>query len=93
MDTLIINLNEVDKVYVGRDSGCRCGCHGTYTEYHKNPKSFDEDRDNNRVEHTIKRARRMLEKGVAKVKDSERGYINISYGNDRAITIYLTYWR
>jgi len=93
MENLDLSFENIKKVYVGRDSGCRCGCHGKYTyTSHTNPTNSTvlagciiNDR---RVKSTITRAKNLLENGEGKITDSMKSYVNISYGNDRAICFY-----
>lgn len=67
----------VGKIYVGRDSGCRCGCHG---KYHTEPK---------KLKSLITRAKNLWLSNESEMTDSNYQYVNISYGNDRAICIYF----
>lgn len=70
--------NRIEKVYSGRDNCCRCGCRGKYyTPENKMFKSI------------MKRALEKLSNPMD-VEIKEYGnYFNISYGNDRAYTIYF----
>ena len=82
-----INLDQVSTVYVGLDNHCRCGCGGTYANTSYMEGAGDEVDD--------KLALRRLNKAkkLALQPDTEVEYndtfINVSYGNNRAITIYL----
>lgn len=85
-----INFEDVSDVYVGRDSGCRCGCHGTYTKTsHSTDKDDYSDVDDKKVKRILTRAHKLLTTGEGRVTDSCNIYTNISYGNDRAICIYF----
>jgi len=81
-------LPSIEKIYLGRDSGCRCGCHGTYTKYHDNPENEGQRADNSRVKSIFTRGNKLINSGEGKITDDCRNYTNISYGNDRAICIY-----
>lgn len=71
-----LRAEPVEKIYSGRDHVCRCGCAGKY--YYSNDKMFQ----------------RILKRAVAKSYeqdvdiDEQPTYVNISYDNDRAYTIY-----
>lgn len=72
-----IATNTPNKIYSGKDNCCRCGCKGKYYE----PKD--------------KMFKSMLDRSVNKFLSEDStvdvygNYINISYGNDRAYTIYF----
>lgn len=68
----------IKSVYVGRDKVCRCGCKGDYSEP-GDPK-FDK---------RVKRFLKMWESYTPSELDIDESYKNISFGNDRAITIYF----
>lgn len=78
-----IELDQVKKVYVGADNCCRCGCRGNYIYTGFLPK------DDKRVKTLLTRAKNMVESGKGEITDESEEYINISYGNNRAITIYF----
>jgi len=69
----------VEKVYIGRDHGCRCGCHGTYT--------YTED-DTTKVKKLLTRAKNLILIDGAEITDAGKTYTNISFGKNRAICIY-----
>jgi hypothetical protein len=87
--TLKFEAEQVEKVYTGRDSGCRCGCHGTYTYRVDNPVIPREIACNGRVKSSVTRARKLVASGEGKITDSNESYLNVSFGNDRAICIYF----
>lgn len=68
-------MNEITKAYIGRDKCCRCGCKGTYYEDEKNIK---------RLYNKVLRAM-----AAGETVEDEGDYINYSYGNDRAVTLYF----
>lgn len=67
-------MNEVTNAYSGQDRVCRCGCKGRYYTDSKN----------------VKRLYNKVLKGIAEGGDvrDEGDYVNYSYGNDRAVTLY-----
>jgi hypothetical protein len=73
-------------VYVGKDRHCRCGCGGDYvaTSYMVNPRSEVNDK---LVEKRLKHGKRLIESGAK--ADFNTTYVNISTGNNRALTIYF----
>lgn len=89
MKNLNLTFTQITSIYVGRDSGCRCGCHGKYyySSIHAQPHSTVNDKQ---VRRNLFRAETLLETGEGKITDRTDNYINISHGNDRAICIYLT---
>ena len=72
-----INAAFVTQVYSGEDRACRCGCRGLYY----GPGDTGHAR-------AVSRANRMLREGTAKV-DVDGRYVNLSYGNNRAICLYF----
>lgn len=69
-------INSAQKVYSGRDHVCRCGCAGKY--YYRDHKLF----------------RSIIGKAIRKITEGNElevtdQYINVSYGDDRAYTIYF----
>jgi hypothetical protein len=89
MEELKLSVEQVEKVYAGRDSGCRCGCHGTYTYYAENPQNAGQIASNGRVKSIVTRAMRLVASGEGKITDRSDKYVNVSHGNNRAICIYL----
>ena len=75
----IVKYRKIEKVYQGKDSGCRCGCNGRY--YYPSDDLDDE------MYMVLQQALETAEiEGVGiKITDD---WINISYGNDMAYTIY-----
>jgi hypothetical protein len=82
-----IQLNQISQIYLGKDRVCRCGCAGKYvsTSYMKNPRN---DVDDKLALSRLKRAKKLALNTDSEVEYSGN-YINIGYGDDRAITIYL----
>lgn len=76
----IINSKVINAVYVGQDSGCRCGCNGKY--YRPSDDPLDDE-----MERMIQQALEIAEGEGVKIKIYD-DFINISYGDDRAYTIY-----
>jgi hypothetical protein len=79
-------IANVSQVYIGKDNHCRCGCGGEYTatSYMQNPRSEVNDK---LVEKQLNRAKKLISGGV---KHEFNGtYVNISTGNNRALTIYF----
>jgi hypothetical protein len=82
-----IQLDQISQIYLGKDQFCRCGCGGTYvsTSYMNEPRSDVNDR--------LAQTRLNRAKKIALNADSEifydKDHINIGYGDNRAITIYL----
>ena len=87
MDIQSITLDKVSKIYLGRDRVCRCGCAGDYvtTTYTKGIRSYD-NVDDKLAKRRLRQAQKHALEG-AKVEYHDT-YINVSYGNDRAITLY-----
>lgn len=67
----------VERVYVGKDHACRCGCKGAYHE--AGTPGFIR---------AIKKAEKLVNVEHVKV-DDDGGHVNVPYGNDRAITLYF----
>lgn len=72
-------MEKITKIYLGRDRVCRCGCAGEYVEP-GHPKF-------------AKRAKRFMKmwESYTPTEDDvcEGVYKNISYGQDRALTVYF----
>ncbi len=72
----------VTQIYVGKDKVCRCGCKGEYVQ--RGEAKFDA---------RLKRFARMwatyTPSTVQNAEDIGPNYMNISYGGDRAITVYF----
>ena len=75
---MIFNSHKVTRIYTGRDRICRCGCAGEYVE--RGEPMFDV---------RLKRFCKLLENYLPKDGDIFDTYNNISYGKDRAITVYF----
>jgi hypothetical protein len=82
-----IQLNQISQIYIGKDRVCRCGCAGEYvsTSFMEDPRN---DVDDKLAESRLKRAKK-LALNTNSVVDYCDNHINVSYGKDRAITIYL----
>jgi hypothetical protein len=81
-----LTIANISQVYVGKDRHCRCGCGGDYvaTSYMVNPRSEVNDK---LVEKRLKYGKRLIESGAK--ADFNTTYVNISTGNNRALTIYF----
>lgn len=81
-----MDVNQVSKVYSGKDNCCRCGCKGTYTytSFAKDSRSLVNDK---KVKSSLTRAKNMLRANEAEFEDGGN-HVNVSYGNDRALTFY-----
>ena len=84
---LSATLNQISQVYLGKDRHCRCGCGGEYvaTTYMVKPRT--EDINDELVAKRLKRAKRLVESGAS--VDYNETYVNISTGNNRAMTFYF----
>ena len=74
-----IKFENVKQIYSGQDQVCRCGCKGKYFE----PGTVGFTMGVNKM-------RKMLCEGTAKV-EAECNYVNVSFGNGRALTAYFDY--
>lgn len=73
------NPANVKSIYLGRDKICRCGCAGDYVE-----------RGEPKFEQRLKRFAKMWCTYIPQKHDYVEGeYINVSYGKDRAMTVYF----
>lgn len=77
LDGFVERFGRITKIYVGQDHCCRCGCRGRYHE-------GDEITRRN-IAHAV----RILALGGKCEIDEGCPYVNIPYGDDRAITIYF----
>lgn len=79
-------ISNISQVYSGKDHCCRCGCGGTYTatSYMINPRS---DVNDSLVQKRLKRAKKLVLEG-AEVGYGDT-YVNISTGENRALTFYF----
>ena len=69
-------LNKADRIYVGRDHHCRCGCAGVYHE--AGTRGF---------KLALNRAKKLLKE--ESYDDANERFVNFISGNDRAITLYF----
>lgn len=74
-----LRAEAVKKIYLGQDRVCRCGCKGSYVE-----------RGEPAFEKRLKRFARMWANYQPTGNDVDNSYLNISYGNDRAMTAYFS---
>ena len=83
---LDFNLSQISQTYVGKDACCRCGCGGEYTStsYHVEPRSPVNDQLS---ESRLNRAKRLIKKGNR--YEISSNHINISTGQNRALTLYF----
>lgn len=70
-------MKNITRVYIGTE-GCRCGCRGNYAE-----------KDESRFKGRVKRFLKMWENYSPTEDDIGPNYKNISYGNNRVITVYF----
>lgn len=86
----IFTIEDVEKVYTGKDHHCRCGCAGNYY-YSSLSRQVNVLLTNDvQVQSLITRATNLIGKGAGHITDIKEGlYINVRYGNNRAITIYF----
>jgi hypothetical protein len=82
-----IKLNQISQIYVGLDRNCRCGCGGTYvsTSFMEEPRNEVNDK---LAMTRLKRAKKLALRKDVEIEYADI-YINVGYGNNRAITIYL----
>lgn len=76
----------VTRIYLGRDRICRCGCAGEYVErgepmFEKRLERFIKMAENYNFEEHVSAYGGFLDMGD--------NYMNISYGKDRAMTVYF----
>lgn len=76
----------VTRIYLGRDRICRCGCAGEYVErgepmFEKRLERFIKMADTYNFEEHVTVGGNFLDKCDT--------YMNISYGKDRAMTVYF----
>lgn len=75
-----IDPTTVTKIYIGRDKVCRCGCAGSYVR---------SDEESSLFKIRLNRFVKMLSSYTPSVGDIGTNFLNISYGNDRAMTVYF----
>jgi hypothetical protein len=68
----------VTRVYLGQDRVCRCGCKGEYAE-----------RGEPKFERRVKRFATMWASYSPSKDDQGSNYLNVSYGENRALTVYF----
>lgn len=74
-----VDPTQVTRIYWGQDNWCRCGCAGEYTDREEG-KLFDS---------RLARFMKMLSTYSPRESDVGLNYRNISYGKDRALTVYF----
>lgn len=83
----MIKTERVTQIYLGRDKVCRCGCAGEYVA-----------RGEPKFEKRLKRFLKMAQTYDFEANETAGGtpldymqnhYLNISYGKDRAMTLYF----
>lgn len=72
------DASKVTKIYLGKDRYCRCGCGGAYV-----------DRGEPMFEKRLQRFAKMWCEYTPDVADVNDTYLNISYGDNRALTVYF----
>ena len=72
------NAEAVTQIYLGQDRACRCGCKGEYVR--RGEPLFDR---------RVKRFARMWACYTPADGDVSAGYLNVRYGENRALTVYL----
>ena len=77
LDAFIAKFGPIERIYVGQDHCCRCGCRGRYYEEGQISK------------HNLSFVLRIMAAGAECEIDEGRPYVNLSYGDDRAVTIYF----
>lgn len=84
-EVLDLDISQVSQVYLGLDNHCRCGCGGDYvsTSFMESPRS---DTNDGLALRRIKKAKKLITEGAKWTAGDS--YINVSYGQNRAITIY-----
>jgi hypothetical protein len=94
---ILSDISDYSQVYYGTDRVCRCGCKGEYTStsYMNNPRSTVNDI---LVQKRLKRAIQIAKKiKIFLINDMEQSAyiidfgdnnINVSYGNNKALTFY-----
>lgn len=78
MNKPVLKPETVYTIYMGEDGGCRCGCVGEYAS-----------RGEPIFEKRLKRFQKMWETYEPQQDDIYGDYLNISYGNNRAMTVYF----
>lgn len=74
----ILKDKKVTKIYSGHDSGCRCGCRGTY--YRVGEDGFGD---------VLEQAKAQVGKTGAYFYDNGLfAFVNVPYGRDKAFTVY-----
>lgn len=77
METMTFEPERVKKIYLGQDRGCRCGCGGEYITA-----------EDPMFQKRLKRFAKMICEYKPGPHDDGGDLKNISYGNNRALTIF-----
>jgi len=77
-----IEADRVTNIYLGRDRICRCGCAGEYVR--RGESMFEK-----RLNRFMKMAKTYKFCDTPEQPDIGANYLNISYGKDRALTVYF----
>lgn len=72
------DTSKINKIYLGKDNCCRCGCGGDYVE-----------RAAPLFEKRLKRFTAMWADYELQKFDEGDNFLNLSYGNNRAMTVYF----
>ena len=72
------NAEAVTRVYLGQDRACRCGCKGEYVE-----------RGDAKFHKRVQRFARMWDSYTPADDDVKTTFLNVSYGENRALTVYF----
>lgn len=70
-------MEDITRIYIGTE-GCRCGCRGEYAE--PGDPIFEK---------RVKRFLKMWKDYTPQAHDVDTSYKNISYGNNRVMTVYF----
>lgn len=73
-----LEFDKVTRIYMGKDRHCRCGCGGEYVE-----------RGELIFEKRLKWFQAMWADYSPEADDVDYSYANVSYGQNRALTVYF----
>jgi hypothetical protein len=73
-----LDISKVTKIYLGKDRACRCGCAGEYVS-----------RGEPKFEKRLNRFAKMWCEYTPEKDDVYGNYLNVSYGQNRALTVYF----
>jgi hypothetical protein len=86
MNTVPFDATKVTKIYMGKDNHCRCGCAGEYLV--RDTDSFLGHSPEKFAKRVARFAKMWCEYEPQKY-DVTDNYLNISYGQNRALTVYF----